>query len=213
MRVDPSLSVTIAAILEKCITVALKYDPATRSKLSNLNEKAVKIAITEPEIEFYFCIIDNEIEVKVYSDIQADAVISGKALDFFSAIGNSNHSFAESNLCIAGKITLLNQLQEILSDLDIDWEEPLNEFLGVIPGHTIAETVRSSCHWLARQSKDATEAIPEYLCEELRAMPSNSELEHFYESVDQLKSSTTRLAAKIQRLQQRTSIIYERNKN
>lgn len=203
MKIDPSISVAIALILEKSLNQALQYDPATRLKLSALANKSVKITVSQPSIALTFCLLDDSIQVKTYSENDADVEISGTALDFLTAIEGSKHSMADSQLNISGKITVLNHLKEILSDIDIDWEEPLNEIFGVIPGHTLAESLKSSWHWLRQQTQGLQHGIPTYLSEELRAIPTQCELEHFYDEVDQLKSSATRLEAKLKRIQKK----------
>lgn len=200
---DPSISTAIGLILEKSLNTALRYDPATRVKLQALNSKIVKLSCHSPNIELTFFITDEEIRVSAIDDANdADVIISGEASEFLSLLGQSTYSLSDLNIEISGKVSLLNQIQTILSDVEIDWEEPLTEILGVVPGHALAESLRSSFSWVKKQSDSMKQAIPELLTEELRAVPSETELNHFYQEVDQLSSASQRIDARIQRIKQ-----------
>ncbi len=198
---DPSISTAIGLILEKSLNTALRYDPATRVKLRTLNNKIVKISCRSPDIELIFFIADEKIRVSTIDEANdADVIISGEASEFLSQLGQSTHSLSDLNIEISGKVNLLNQIQTILADVEIDWEEPLTEILGVVPGHALAESLRSTFSWIKKQSDSVKQAIPELLTEELRAVPSETELNHFYQEVDRLSSSSQRIDARIQRI-------------
>lgn len=198
---DPSISTAIGLILENSLNTALRYDPATRVKLQALNSKIVKLSCLSPDIELVFFITDEKIRVSTIDDTNdADVIISGEASEFLNLLGQSTHSLSDLNIEISGKVNLLNQIQTILSDVEIDWEEPLTEILGVVPGHALAESLRSSFSWAKKQSDSVKQAIPELLTEELRVVPSETELNHFYQEVDQLSSASQRIDARIQRI-------------
>ncbi len=200
MPFDPSVSVAFSASLEKCINFALKYDPATRLKLQLIEDKCLKAEISSPELALLFYVAQDQVHVNAISEAEPDVVVSGQLIDFLSVLNNSEHSFADLNLKVSGQIAVLNHLQDILSQLDIDWEEPLNELIGVVPGHAIAESLRNSWQWLNRQKNEIEKIIPEFLSEELRAIPSEAELTRLYDDVDRIKSDTNRLEARIKRL-------------
>lgn len=198
---DPSISTAIGLALEKCLNLALRYDPATQAKLRTLNNKIIKLSCRSPNIDLVFFIENEKVRVSTADqENDADVVISGEASEFLSLLGQSTHSLNDLNIEISGKVNILNQIKTILADLDIDWEEPLTEILGIVPGHALAESLRASFHWIKKQSTSLAEAIPDLLSEELRAVPSATELKCFYQDVDQLSSDSQRIDARIQRI-------------
>ncbi len=203
---DPSIHTALGIAIEKCLNTALKYDPGTRHKLSALAGKIIKLNCQSPDITLIFIIEKDNLRVHtVDEDIEADIEISGQSKDFLSLIGKDPHSLSDINIDISGKVNLLNQIKEILGDLDIDWEEPLTEWLGIVPGHAVAENIRKVFAWGERQKQEFEARLPEYLTEELRAVPSQPELAKFYEDVDSVVSSVQRLEARIERLKRQSA--------
>ncbi|MFL0801483.1 MAG: SCP2 sterol-binding domain-containing protein [Agarilytica sp.] len=203
---DPSIDSAIGLILEKSLNLALNYDPGTRNKLQALQDKSVRIKCESPSLSLTFFIAQENVRVSsVDDDCSADVTISGQARDFLKLIGQPTHSLNDLHIDVSGKVNLLNHIKNILSDIDVDWEEPLTEILGVIPGHTLAESIRSTVNWVKRQSNDFEQSLPDLLTEELRALPSESELNDYYKNVDQLSSASQRIDARVQRLKRALS--------
>lgn len=198
---DPTLLSGVAVALEKAINSALCYDPGTRSKLNELEGCSLKIHCLAPEFSLLFYLRRDHIEVGTYSEAVADIEISGKLVDFLQAIENGKHSYAESRLTISGKISRLNDLKTIFSQLDIDWEEPLTELFGTLSGHALAEGLRGSWQWANQQKSQFEKLLSPYLSEELRILPARTELNAFYNKVDEFRSRVERSAARIARLE------------
>jgi len=205
MTNDPTINTAIGAAIEKCLNFALKYDPASRNQLSALENYILCVHAQSPELKLYFTATHNKIDVRSHSDSEPDVSVSGKAIDFILAMAGPKHSLADSHISVSGKIHLLNLIKALLADLDIDWEQALTEIVGVVPGHAAAEATRTSMRWIKQQTSYALTSLPDYLAEELRAIPSKTELENFYDGVDQLKSASQRLEAKIVRLKKSLS--------
>ncbi|WP_086930302.1 ubiquinone biosynthesis accessory factor UbiJ [Agarilytica rhodophyticola] len=201
----PEISTAVAAIIEKSINLALKYDPATRLQLQALSGRSICIECQSPDIQLFFFLEDTQVIVNAHSDEATDVKISGNTSDFISMLGQSTHSFAESNITVSGKINVLNQLKEILSDLEIDWEQPLTEIIGILPGHALAQSIRASFNWARRQQQEVKRVLPEYLTEELRLIPAKAEINKYNQDVDMIKSAVQRLEARVQRLKNQLS--------
>lgn len=203
---NPDIATVVSLALEKSIQLALRYDPATREKLRTLAPTRIALSIYQPDIQLLFFIEDSAIEesavrVSMFDEADdADIRLTGKASEFLSLMGKETHSLADVDIDVSGKVSVLNQLQSILADLDIDWEEPLTEILGIVPGHTVANLVRNALTWGKTQQQNIHSALPEILTEELRLLPAQAELSHFYNAVDDVSAATQRLQARIQQL-------------
>ncbi len=209
---NPDIATVVSLALEKSINLALRYDPATREKLRALAPTRIALTISQPDIPLLFFIEQNTIEentnkenavrVSMFDEADdADIRLTGKASEFLSLMGKETHSLADVDIDVSGKVSVLNQLQSILGDLDIDWEEPLTEILGVVPGHTVATMIRNAFDWGKTQQQSIHNALPDILTEELRLLPAQTELSHFYNAVDDVSAAAQRLQARIQQLQ------------
>jgi len=199
---DPTLQTSVAIIIERCINTALRFDPATKAKLANIDGAILAFQCLRPELKLFFCVDTTAINVKSYCEIPPDVTISGELADFINVMSDSSKTFAASELSVSGKIHVLSQLQEILADADIDWEEPLADIIGVVPGHLVAQSARNAWQWLNTQKRQFEQNFRPYLEEELRAIPSQVELQSFYDDVDDTNARLNRVEARIQRLNQ-----------
>ena len=65
-------------------------------------------------------------------------------------------SFSGTGITVSGNLDTLNQLNNIMGNLDIDWEAALAEIIGDIPAHLLAQRIRSSAVFRADTVRRAT---------------------------------------------------------
>lgn len=203
---DPSVNTAIAAILEKVLNSALHYDPATQNKLIKLAGQVIHIRCQNPEVAFFITTSENKLQLKAHHDSNIDATIKGEFIDFLR-LGKSTETFAESSIHVSGKSSLLNELQGIFSQLDIDWEEAIIDIAGVVPGHFIAETLRRGATALKSTKQTFEQQCADFLSEELRVIPSKTELDNYYQAVAELVSDIERVEARVKQLTHSTNNI------
>jgi len=206
MLSTPDFTTAVTTTLENGINTALKYDPATQAKLTNLCGNILKLECTDPVFELYFIITDTQIKVQSVCESNADVSIIGSATDFLSMLGDSPHSFADSDISIAGKVSVLNQIKIILMALEIDWEEIFSDVVGVLPANALAQMARMFWRWLRQRENECRKNLPEYLSEEIQVIPSRAEMEIFYREVDDMKAAVCRADAKLQKIIQNINI-------
>lgn len=203
---DPTLLGALTATLEKLVNGALRYDPGTQAALAKLAGKVLAVESTFPPLTFYLlpqpATADVHLAVHAYCDLPPDTRLKGSLPAILALTLGPRHSLANSGVQVSGNPALLADLQAILANLDIDWEEPITDFLGTSIGHPFAELVRTQWQWTRNNVQKAQVALGDYLTEELRATPSKIELELFCAQVDQARAHSERLAARVQRLRE-----------
>lgn len=196
----------LATALEKSANAALRYDPGTRAALNKLAGKILAVESQLPPLTLYLAPQPADAEVGLtvepYSNIPADTHLKGPLAAILALILSPQHSLANSGVTVSGSSGFLSDFQDVMSQVDIDWEEPVNQLLGNTLGHQFAELVRSQFQWASSRTSKAQEFMGDYLAEELRAVPGQAEMTGFYDGVDQVRSATDRLAARIQHLNQ-----------
>lgn len=201
---DPTLQMALTSAIEAAVQKALQYDPASRLALAKLQNQCLAVEITTPKTILYF--IPNEEGVAVCSQFEEtdsskiSTKITGSPLALAQLISSSQLNLADSGVEVFGSTGLLIELQTIFKQLDIDWEEAINDILGDLVGHQVANSVRSIFGWTRDRKKTMSRLVSEYLTEEMKTTPSKTELNNFYNQVTSLQLATDRISAKVDAL-------------
>lgn len=197
------LTTAALAAAEKMINGALQYDPATRLGLARLDGKILAVNITLPAFNFFVLPMDNEVRLMNHWEGDVDTHLSGSLLALAQLSQTEIHNLKDSGVSVVGDLHLLAELQSLMKNLDIDWEELLSQFTGDIVGHQAATLIRAKFGWVKDRATSAQRLTREFLTEELKALPSKPELEDFYHRVDDLRLAVDRAAARLEKLKQK----------
>lgn len=189
------------ASAETIINTALRYDPATRLKLARLSGKILAVNITAPAaINLFVMALDEEIELMANWDGEVDTQLSGSLMALLQLSTTEIHNLKYSGVTAMGDLTLLADLQQLLKNLDIDWEDMLSQFTGDIIGHQTAQIIRAKFGWAKDRAQTAARLGKEFLTEEYQALVSKPELDDFHQQVDELRLAVDRAAARVEKL-------------
>lgn len=195
---DPTLLAAATATLETLINKALQYDPATRRALRQHSGKSLAVEISELKTTLCFYLGD-EIMVTNHGD-DATVRLQGSLPALIALAISDSTNLSDSNVIALGDTALLGEIKQLARNLDIDWEEAVNQWLGDVAGHQLAEGLRRQLGWVNERRKNTQRLLQEFLTEELRATPARAELEYFNSAVDQLYLKTDRLQARFEKL-------------
>ncbi len=202
---DPSISTAFTAALEGLCNRALAYDPCSQQALRKLCGKVLAIEASAPALTF-FITADANGKLALMSHYQGAVTtrIQGQLTHLLSmAFSPESTSLSQRSIQVIGSTGLLVDLQNILKNLDIDWEDALNQHIGDIAGHPIANSLRQAGFFLKQRTQTVKRLSAEYIQEELKLVPSKPELEDYYRQVDELRLASDRAQARLQQLQQR----------
>ncbi len=199
MKIDPTLHSAATASLEAVINRALRYDPATRLKLARLAGKSLVIDISGSDLSLG-CHFDAD-SIRIVGQIDNPTTrLSGSVSALLSLALSERLNLTGSGVEAWGNTALLTDLKSIAAQLELDWEEAVNELLGDILGHQLANTARAQLGWLRSRGASGKRLLQEFLTEELRALPAAPQLQQFNDNVDQLRLAADRLSARVERL-------------
>jgi ubiquinone biosynthesis protein UbiJ len=193
-----TLTIAALASAEKMLNAALRYDPATRIGLAQLEGKIIALQITTPGINIFIMPMDDELRLMGNWDGDVDTRISGSLLALAQLAQTEIHNLKDSGVTVMGDLSLLADMQRLVKNLDVDWEEMLSQFTGDIIGHQTAQLIRAKFGWAKDRAKSAQRLTGEFLTEELKALPGKPELEDFYRQVDDLRLAVDRAAARVE---------------
>ena len=204
--IDPALHTAGLAALEGALNRALALAPAGRAKLAGLDGEVFALECTAPAFIVYLAPLENgSVRLMGVYDGPVTTRVRGGASDFaaLATAGDPAATLINSPLELSGDSGPLIQLQQILGQLDLDWEAPLVEALGDVPGHQFAEVLRAGFSWGRATGASLARQLEEFIHEEARLSPPRLELEDFYRDVQDLGLQVDRLASRIARLRRR----------
>lgn len=197
---DPMLSTAALASAEKIINAALAYDPASRIALAELEPQVLAIQISAPEFKIFVLPTQDGVHLRGHYEGEITTQLQGTLPALISLIKSDRLNLKDSGVQLFGSTSFLAELQKILKNLDIDWEEMLSQAFGDIIGHQSAELIRGKMSWAKDRANNIQRLTSEFLTEELRVLPSKPELAFFNAQVDDIKLGVDRAAARIEQI-------------
>lgn len=192
---------TLAAALETALDLYLKHDPEARQSCASMEGKVIGLDITGTGLTLYFLPGSDGVQVAGHYEGEVDTQLSGSLPGFARlALDSSEEALFKGAVEIKGDTETGQQFQDILANVDWDWEERLSHITGDIIAHQAGKFVRKSGELIREGRATLEQDISEYLQEEARLVPTRTETAYFLEDVDQLRSDTDRLNARVERL-------------
>src|SRR3990167_6852337 len=118
--------------LEKAINAYLRLDPESIQRLAQLDKKIIEIEITDWQFHFY--IQPNQQGLTLLSEIKGtpDTLVAGTLFGLFNAAcaKGENTALFKNSIAISGDTEVGETIRDILTTLDIDWEEHLSKRVG-----------------------------------------------------------------------------------
>ncbi len=203
--IDPVVHTTALAALEAAVNRALNLAPEGKAQLATLNGKTFALRCSAPEFEVFLQPTLQGIRLMGVYDGEITTSVRGEASDFTELATSTDPTatLINGNLELDGDSGALIELQQILGNLDVDWEAPLVNTLGDVIGHQLAETIRAAFSWGKQASNSLARQINEFIHEEARLSPPRLELEDYYRDVQDLVLQVERLALRTHRLSKR----------
>jgi len=194
------LSTAALATAEAAINKALSYDPGTRLALERLAGQVLAVQLTTPRWTVYVLPGEGGLRLAAHYEGEVTTRLRGSLPALLRLAGSDRTSFRDSGVEVIGNTGLLVSLQQILKQLDIDWEEALSGIGGDILGPALAGLIRRSARYSRDQAIAVTRLTREYLTEESTTLASQELLDVFYDDVDKLRLDVDRIEARLHRL-------------
>lgn len=183
-------------LIEIAIKKLVRADLAAASRLQKIQGNVLCVELTSPALVFYVTAVIDGVEFS-FQEQESDCTLRGSWVDFLEIAEDPKRLFG-AKVSIVGDHYWVIELKSILSNLDVDWEGLLAKYLGDIPAYQVGQCFRSAKSYTAHTSSLLSQDLSDYLHEELRILPTKPELDHFYQSVDELRLRVDRLQARLQ---------------
>ncbi len=189
-------------IIETVINRYLALDPEMLDNIAQFDGKVIKLELTGIDKSFYMLPGDRGMQVLTEYEGEPDTVLRGSPVSLFKMglVSNTASMLLKGEVEISGDTRLGHQFKNIFSQMDIDWSEPLADLVGDSLAYQIQQTAGKLGRWGKQSAQSVSISVSEYLQEESRDVVTDTELNIFYEEVDQLRNGVDRLQAKVDAL-------------
>lgn len=203
-ELDLKLPAPLLAAAEALINRLLGLDPEGAARLAKAQGRVLRVELIGFGVHFH--IVPEAAALRLFGDYETEpdclvratpAALLGMAL----AEHREDEVFSGA-VKIEGDNGLAQLIGDVIKGLDIDWEEQLSTFFGDTLAHRVGQQARASQRWAERTGETLQQDLREYLIEEGRLLPSETEMNGFLSGVDRLRDDVARLEARIDRLTQ-----------
>lgn len=204
-EINPTLHTAVLAALEATVNRALELSPESARELAGLDDYVFALHCTAPQLDVYLQPAGQGIRLMGVYEGEVTTSVRGEAADFteLATSKDPTATLINGRLELQGDSAPLIELQQILANLDPDWEAPLVATLGDVAGHQLAQMLRGAFSWGRQAGSSLGRQLDEYIHEEARLSPPRLELEDFYQDVRDLDLRVERLESRVQRLRKR----------
>lgn len=201
---DPLLT-TVEKIISVALSRLLNTNADTAARLAALEGRVIEIALRDSTRRAFALPGAHGVYLRRRYDGPVAVKVSGRVADFiaYARASRRGDSLGAGRIEIAGDLAVAQQVQALLADLQIDWEELLSRVIGDVPAHQIGRAARAvfalGRDTLAKLERDAAE----YLNHESQLLAGRVQLEKFGRAVFVLADDVDRFEARLQRLRDR----------
>ena len=190
--------------LARVLNRNIRETTPARELCEKLDGAAIAVRVRNTGLVAWFVINDEVLELVTDYDGEPDVVITGSLLTLARmGFASGLEDLRDGSLELTGDAHTAERLQRLLALAKPDVEEELSGVVGDAAAHRVGSVARGVGQW-ARDTRATMGAnIREYLQEESRGAPSRYEVERFGAEVGTLRDDVERLAARIDRLQER----------
>lgn len=184
--------------LEALINRYLDLDPDSQHRFEELNGKLIKMQLTLPvKMNVYIQCSQNKIFLLDHCQAEPDVTISGSLLSLIR-VWQMKIMHTTGVLEISGDALVAHAFNELLRNMNIDWQSHAEKYMGGTIAQCGASIITKIKNHLEKNKQNCEENIKDYLQEELKQLPTKTEVNYFLQAVDALIDDVARAEQALQ---------------
>jgi len=191
----------VTAVIETSLNTLVNDDPELGRRLSRLKGQVIQVNLKELNKTLTF-VFSQQIDVLAEYEGQPDCYLSLNlsVLPELREQSNITQLIKQDKLILEGDIQLAQKFAQLMTDCKPDIEEWLSRVTGDVVAHTLIQGLKNVGGFVSKQANKHQNHVAQVLTEEWKIAPAPLEIAHFCDQVDDVKSATARLEAKLNRL-------------
>jgi len=192
----------ILPYVDRAIERLLEFDPETGAALAGLDGRVVAVEVKGLDRAIYVVPGAHGVSVRLEHAGDVHVRVRGSPTDFLTLARSrlQQQPIPAGTIEIIGDLSTAQQVQGILAQLNIDWEEILSRVVGDTAAHKLGNLFRDLRSWLRSTQESMEMNISEYARYETEVLPDRDQVERFNRDIDTLRADSDRLAERVRRL-------------
>ncbi len=202
--------------LENILNSLIKRDPHIVSQLQSFNSKSIELIGTSPDFTLIVRVEQNSIKMSAIDSktlaLKPDATISARTDVLVGSLLQVSNKTALANpaITVSGNAALIQELYFFIDSLDVDWQDYLAPLAGDIVSNELGKFAEAAKSWGSVVGNSAHRNLHDYLSEEVRLVPTRTEVDSFTDRLDQLRLQIDRVQARTEQFNRRLALMSER---
>lgn len=171
--------------------------------LNAIDNKAIKLFIRELDKSLIFKVQDLHVNEIIDDNAVVDVEInvSLKVLPEFALGVEQDRLIKNGGIEIKGDTHVASVFQNVLKEVEIDWEEQLSKYTGDAVAYQAGKVMKEIHSFGQRLRSNFREDLRDYMQDEVQVVATREEVDEFVQEVDSVRAQTDRIEARIKRLQ------------
>ncbi|MDO6692336.1 SCP2 sterol-binding domain-containing protein [Aliiglaciecola sp. 3_MG-2023] len=207
----------VSSGIERIINQLLKLDASSVLLLQKLSNKQLSVDIHELPWIFKFSFSDQVDVLTVMPDEEllsdCHLALSLSTLQKLKDTSQITRLIQNGELVLEGDVAIAQQFSQLITELDIDWEELLSKYTGDLLAHNTFRLGKKLIHSAKAKANRLATTLGDAAIEEKRIAAPAILVVDFCDQVNELRSATDRLSAKISRLESQSTLSPNKQSN
>ena len=189
--------------IQDLLNAIFRQDERSLLAVRELAGKLVAIRILGTELTVFIKFEQEGIVLSFEHEGRPNVTIKARPFILFGLLLNRDGKATgiTPDMEISGDTNLAQRFQEILRQVEIDWEEHLSHWIGDVAAHQAGRLFRTTRSYLRETCANFGMNLSEYLRYEKEILPTSDQIEEFVSAVDVLRNDMERLQQRFERLQ------------
>lgn len=189
-------------LLAAAISRLLLADEERARRLARLEGNVIELCVRDTRWRAYALPSAGGISLRREHSGKVDVRVTGRPADFlaYARASRRGDSFGAGRIEISGDLAVAQNVQTLLADLDIDWEDLMAPVIGDIGAHQVARAARSALAFLAGSAARVETDVADYLHHESGLAPTRDEIETLGRAIFAIADDVDRLEARLARI-------------
>ena len=195
----------LCGLIEVAVNKLQHLDKTTPQQRKALDGTIIGVTLKDLNQSLYFIINKQKIDVVDSYDGQANSHIklNLSALKKLQNNDQLTHLIKTEQLEVEGDIKQVQQFAQLLTELNIDWEELLSTQVGDILAHKACYYGRVLQKKLSTKLTELEKHTAQFITEEIKVTPSALELTYFCDQVEELNKQCAAIENRINNISNR----------
>ena len=192
----------IFELLELAGNKALEYDPESQRRLAKLQGKSMRLHLRPMDQNITLTPQAHGLELSSSDLGEVDVTLSTTltAMIKITRDGIEDADLEPGELEMRGDPIIGQRFAQVISDLNIDWEQLLSEQIGHAPAKAVTMVAKQTRSFAEESRDKIKELVSVMVKDELNLAPDKIEVDKFLDDVDDLRANVDRLKARVDSL-------------